>query len=60
MLEISLLVRDRLTGIQRAEILGRNQSFVSAYERGRDVVVELIQIAEALGLDAKAVLDELG
>lgn len=44
-----------------AELLGRNQSFVSAYERGRGIeVVEYLQICEALGLDPKAVLDELG
>ena len=50
-----------LTQAQLAETLGRRQNFVSAYERGRDIeVVEFLQIAEALGLDAKAVLDELG
>ena len=50
-----------LTQAQLADRLGRTQSFVSAYERGRGIeVVELIQIAEALGLDPKAVLDELG
>ena len=50
-----------LTQAQLAEALGRRQNFVSAYERGRDIeVVEFLQIAEALGLDAKAVLDELG
>lgn len=50
-----------LTQAALGERLGRNQSFVSSYERGRGIeVVELIEIAEALGLDAKAVLDELG
>lgn len=50
-----------LTQAQLAERLGRRQNFVSAYERGRGIeVVELIQISEALGLDAKAVLEELG
>ena len=50
-----------LTQTQLAESLGRRQNFVSAYETGRRIeVVELIQIAEALGLDPKAVLDELG
>jgi transcriptional regulator with XRE-family HTH domain len=45
---------------QLAERMNRKQGFVSAYERGRGIeVVELLQIAEALGLDAKAVLDEL-
>ncbi len=49
-----------LNQTELAERLGRNQSFVSSHERGRGIeVVELIQIAEALGLDAKAVLDEL-
>lgn len=44
-----------------AERMGRKQGFVSAYERGRGIeVVELLQISEALGLDPKAVLDELG
>lgn len=50
-----------LTQAQLAERLGRRQNFVSAYERGRGIeVVELIQISEALGLDAKAVIGELG
>jgi transcriptional regulator with XRE-family HTH domain len=49
-----------LNQTELGELLGRNQSFVSAYERGRDIeVVEFLQIAEALGLDPKAVLDEL-
>lgn len=50
-----------LTQRELGERLGRTQSFVSSYERGRGIeVVELIELAEALGLDAKAVLDELG
>jgi transcriptional regulator with XRE-family HTH domain len=50
-----------LTQAELGQLLGRNQSFVSAYERGRGIeVVELIQIAEALGLDAKGVIEELG
>ena len=50
-----------LNQTELAEILGRNQSFVSSYERGRGIeVVEFLQISEALGLDPKAVLDELG
>ena len=50
-----------LNQTQLAERLGRRQNFVSAYETGRRIeVVELIQIAEALGLDPKAVIDELG
>jgi transcriptional regulator with XRE-family HTH domain len=49
-----------LTQAQLAERLGRRQNFVSAYERGRDIeVVEFLQIAEALGLDAKGVIEEL-
>ena len=49
-----------LNQTELAEILGRNQSFVSSYERGRGIeVVEFLQISEALGLDPKAVLDEL-
>ena len=50
-----------LTQAELGDLLGRNQSFVSAYERGRGIeVVELIQISEALGLEAKAVIEELG
>ncbi|HEX8642526.1 MAG TPA: helix-turn-helix transcriptional regulator [Allosphingosinicella sp.] len=50
-----------LTQAQLAERFGRRQNFVSAYETGRRIeVVELIQIAEALGLDAKGVIEELG
>ena len=49
-----------LTQAELGERLGRNQSFVSSYERARGIkVVELIEIAEALGLDAQAVLAEL-
>jgi transcriptional regulator with XRE-family HTH domain len=45
---------------QLAERMGRKQGFVSAYERGRGIeVVELIQISEALGLDARVVIEEL-
>jgi ribosome-binding protein aMBF1 (putative translation factor) len=44
-----------------AERLGRPQSFVSNYERGerRLEVSEFITIAQALGLDAAAVVAEL-
>ena len=50
-----------LTQAGLAALLGRRQGFVSAYERGRDIeVVEFLQISEALELDPKAVLDELG
>lgn len=49
-----------LTQAQLADRLARHKSFVSAYERGRGIeVVEFLQITEALGLDPKAVLDEL-
>ena len=49
-----------LNQTELAEILGRSQSFVSAYETGRRIeVVEFLRISEALGLDPKAVLDEL-
>lgn len=51
----------KLTQAGLGERLGRTQSFVSSYETGRRIeVVELLQISEALGLDAKAVIDELG
>lgn len=50
-----------LTQAQLAERFGRRQNFVSAYESGRRIeVVEFVRICEALGLDPKAVLDELG
>jgi transcriptional regulator with XRE-family HTH domain len=49
-----------LTQAELADRFGRRQNFVHAYETGRRIeVVELIQISEALGLDPKAVLDEL-
>jgi HTH-type transcriptional regulator/antitoxin HipB len=51
-------------GLTQAELgarLGRTQSFVSAFETGRRIeVVELIQIAEALGLDVRGVIEQLG
>ena len=51
----------RLNQTQLAESLGRRQNFVSAYETGRRIeVVEFLRIAEALGLDPKAVIEELG
>lgn|GEM_PF-6191631 len=50
-----------LTQAELAERFGRRHNFVHAYETGRRIeVVEFLQIAEALGLDPKAVLDELG
>jgi transcriptional regulator with XRE-family HTH domain len=49
-----------LNQTELGELLGRTQSFVHAYETGRRIeVVEFLQISEALGLDPKAVLDEL-
>lgn len=50
-----------LTQRQLADRLGRPQSFVSKYERGerRLDIVELIEIAKALGIDPAAVVAEL-
>ena len=50
-----------LTQWELAARLGRPQSFVSKYETGerRLDVVELLEVAEALGLDAPALLADL-
>ena len=50
-----------LTQVDVAQRLGKPQSFVSKYERGerRLDVVEFIEVARALGLEAKSVIDEL-
>ena len=50
-----------LRQVDLAERLDRPQSFVSNYERGdrRLEVVEFIQIAKALGIDAAAVVAEV-
>jgi len=50
-----------LTQADIAERLGKVQSFVSKYERGerRLDLVEFIQVASAIGIDPKAVIDSL-
>jgi transcriptional regulator with XRE-family HTH domain len=50
-----------LTQVDLARRLSRPQSFVSKFELGerRLDVVEFLEIAEALGLDAQRFLDEL-
>lgn len=62
---IDLLVEQRnragLSQADLAEKLGRYQSVVSSMESGgrRVDVVELLDIAEVIGLDVHALLDEL-
>jgi len=50
-----------LSQAQLAERLGRYQSVISSIESGgrRVDVVELLDIAEAIGLDVHALIDEL-
>lgn len=50
-----------LTQAALAAKLGKPQSYVSKYERGerRVDVVELLEIADALGVDAAALVAEL-
>jgi transcriptional regulator with XRE-family HTH domain len=50
-----------LTQSQLSERLGRPQSFVSKYERGerRLDVVEFLEVAKAIGLDPKRLIDQL-
>ncbi|HEV2564325.1 MAG TPA: helix-turn-helix transcriptional regulator [Microvirga sp.] len=50
-----------LTQVEVAERLGKPQSFVAKYEGGerRLDVVEFIAVAQALGLDPKALIDRL-
>lgn len=62
---IGLLVEQReragLTQAQLAARLGRYQSVVSSMESGgrRVDVVELLEIAEVIGLDVHALIDDL-
>lgn len=50
-----------LTQVQLASLLGRQQSFVSKYERGerRLDFVEVIEIATALGADVNDLVSEV-
>ncbi len=50
--------RAKLTQTELAERLGRNQRYVSRIETGehRVTVVDLVELAEALGFDAMAVV----
>jgi len=50
-----------LTQVDIAERLGKPQSFVSKYERGerRLDVVEFLEVARAIGIEPKAVVDRL-
>lgn len=62
---IDILVEQRqragLSQAQLAERLGRYQSVISSLESGgrRVDVVELLDIADAIGLDVHALMDEL-
>jgi len=62
---IDILVEQRqragLSQAQLAERLGRYQSVISSLESGgrRVDVVELLDIADAIGLDVHALIDEL-
>lgn len=62
---IDILVEQRqragLSQAQLAERLGRYQSVISSVESGgrRVDVVELLDIADAIGLDVHALIDEL-
>lgn len=51
----------QLTQLQLADVLKRPQSFISKYESGerRLDLVEFIEIAEALGIDKIAFLEEI-
>jgi transcriptional regulator with XRE-family HTH domain len=53
--------RRGLTQAKLAQRLGRPQSFVSKYERGerRLDLVEFLEVAEAIGVDPRKVLDAL-
>ncbi len=57
---VAARVERNLTQVELARLLGRPQSFVSKYERGerRIDVVELLEIADALELDACGLLAE--
>jgi len=61
-----LLIRERkragLSQAALAERLGKPQSYVSKCELGerRVDVVEFVEIADALGVDAAALVEELG
>jgi ribosome-binding protein aMBF1 (putative translation factor) len=50
-----------LTQSQVADKLGKPQSFVSKYERGarRLDLVEFLEVARALGMDPKKMIDQL-
>jgi transcriptional regulator with XRE-family HTH domain len=50
--------RAGLTQTELAERLGRNQRYVSRIERGehRVTVIDLVELAEAIGFDAMAVV----
>ena len=50
-----------LTQSQLAERLGKPQSFVSKYERGerRLDLVEFLEVAKAIGMDPKKLIDQL-
>ncbi|HGM6329444.1 TPA: helix-turn-helix domain-containing protein [Stenotrophomonas maltophilia] len=52
--------RARVTQIELAERLGNTQTFVSKCERGerRIDAVELVEFAEAMGVDPQELLDE--
>jgi transcriptional regulator with XRE-family HTH domain len=54
--------RAELTQQQVADRVGRPQRFISRIERGmhRVTVVELLELAEAIGFDASAVVRRLG
>lgn len=50
-----------LTQVDLARRLGKPQSFVSSYEAGqrRVDVVELLRIAEAIGVPARVIFDDI-
>lgn len=50
-----------LPQVEIAERLGKPQSFVSKYERGerRLDVVEFVEVAKAIGIDATELIDRL-
>lgn len=51
----------KLSQLELAERLGRPQSFVSKYEQGerRLSVVELLEVADAIGCSAEDIMSEL-